>query len=84
MGTWWGALWHTFTAGVAVYYLTLRKFYGRLLNMVPMFDDLLEKQRLADLEKLEAEVLARAEAESERDFYFSMMKLINQNSHSLI
>ncbi len=84
MSTWWSALWHTCTAGVAVYYLTLRQFYGRLLNTVPMFDDLLEKQRLADLEKLEAEVLARAEAESERDFYFSMMKSINQNSHSLI
>ncbi|WP_375423543.1 response regulator [uncultured Friedmanniella sp.] len=84
MSTWWSALWHTFTAGVAVYYLTLRKFYGRLLNTAPMFDDLLEKQRLADLEKLETEVLARAEAEAERDFYFSMMKSINQNSHSLI
>ncbi len=84
MGTWWNALWHSFTAGVAVYYLTLRKFYGRLLNKAPMFDDLQEKQRLADLEKLEAEVLARAEAEADRDYYATLMSSISSNSQSVI
>ena len=40
MNVWWLASWHTFTAGVAVYYLTLRRLYGRLLTSAPLFHDL--------------------------------------------
>ena len=84
MGTWWLALWHTLTAVVGVYYLSLRRYYGRLLTAAPLFDDLAEQQRLADLEAFQAEVKARTTAEADRDFFAAMMKSINQNSHSLI
>ncbi|HEX8509538.1 MAG TPA: response regulator [Propionibacteriaceae bacterium] len=83
-GTWWLALWQILTAIVAVYYLSLRRFYGRLLTAAPLFDDLGEQERLRDLEAFQAEVKARSAAEVDRDFYAAMLKSINQNSSSLI
>ncbi|MET1007997.1 MAG: response regulator, partial [Propionibacteriaceae bacterium] len=84
MSTWWTAGIHVITACVAVYYLTLRRFYGRLLDTAPMFHDLVEQERMATLEAYQAQSLARAEAEGERDFAVHLMNSINQHSQSLI
>ncbi|HYP44051.1 MAG TPA: response regulator [Propionibacteriaceae bacterium] len=84
MNTWWLATWDTFTAIIAVYYLTLRRLYGRLLTSAPLFHDLEEQQRLADLEDLAALSAARREAESQRDAHASMLQAVIQNSQSMI
>ena len=83
MGTWWSAVIHAATACVAVYYLTLRRYYGRLLQ-APMFDDLKEQQRVRELESFQALAAGRAEAEDERDFAVALMSSINEHSQSLI
>ena len=84
MGTWWTATIHLVTACAAVYYVSLRRFYGRLLATAPMFDDLAEQQRLVDLETFRAVNAARAEAEGERDFAVNLMNHINQHSPALV
>ena len=84
MGTWWTAVVHAVTACVAVYYLSLRRSYGRLLTTVPMFDDLSEQQRLSELEAFRALTVARAEAEGERDFAVALMNSISRHSPALI
>lgn len=84
MATWWTASWHVTTAVVAVYYLTLRRFYGRLLSPAPMYDDLAERQRVTELEAFTAEAAARVDAEGERGFYVALMRSISRYSHSMI
>lgn len=84
MSTWWSATIHVVTACVALYYLTLRRFYGRLLQTAPMFDDLAEKQHLAELEAFRTVNAAREAAEAERDFTVALMESINRHSQALI
>jgi signal transduction histidine kinase/DNA-binding response OmpR family regulator len=84
MGTWWLATAHVITAVIGVYYLTLRRFYGRLLTPAPLFHDLTEQARLRTLEAFESEVRARTAAEGDRDRYAHMLHSINQNSKALI
>ncbi|HYP46403.1 MAG TPA: response regulator [Propionibacteriaceae bacterium] len=84
MGTWWQAVWDTFTACVGVYYLSLRRFYGRLLSPAPLYPDLSEQQRVRDLEDFQAEASARVTAEGDRDRYAAMLKSINDNSQAMI
>ncbi|MET1006916.1 MAG: PAS domain-containing protein, partial [Propionibacteriaceae bacterium] len=83
MNIWWLAIWHTLTAGVAVYYLSLRRFYG-LLTTAFLFRDRAEQERLTDLEQLASANAARADAEAERDSRSAMLDAIIQNSQSLI
>ncbi|HEX8488694.1 MAG TPA: response regulator, partial [Propionibacteriaceae bacterium] len=84
MGVWWLAVAHVITAVIGVYYLSLRRFYGRLLTPAPLFHDLAEQARLRTLEAFQAEVKARAAAEGDRDRYAHMLHSINQNSRALI
>ena len=84
MSTWWTASVHAVTACVAVYYLSLRRFYGRFLDTAPMFQDLVEQQRVAGLEAYRTESEARLAAEEERDFAVYLMNSINDYSESLI
>ncbi len=84
MSTWWTASIHTVTACVAIYYLSLRRYYGRLLGTAPLFQDWVEEQRLSELEKYRAESLARIEAEGDRDLAVSLMSSINEHSPSLV
>ena len=84
MNSWWLASWHTITAGVAVYYLTLRRLYGGLLSSAPLFHDLTEQQRIAELEQLASLNAAREEAESERDGHAAMLQAVIQNNQSMI
>jgi PAS domain S-box-containing protein len=79
MSSWWMASWHTLTAGVAVYYLSLRGYYGQLLSSAPLFDDLAERQRLFELEAFRAETAARSRAEGERDSYAGMVHAMVTN-----
>jgi PAS domain S-box-containing protein len=83
MNIWWLAAWHTLTAGVAVYYLSLRRYYGGLLTS-PLFHDQAAQERLVDLERLAAANAARAEAEADRDSHSAMFQQVIQNSQSLI
>jgi PAS domain S-box-containing protein len=84
MNNWWLASWHTITAGVAVYYLTLRRLYGGLLNSAPLFHDLTEQERITELEQLASLNAARHEAESERDGHAAMLQAVIQNNQSMI
>ena len=84
MNTWWLAVWHTFTAVVAVYYLTLRRLYGRLLSSGPLFYDLTQQRRLEELEELATVNAARLDAEAQREADGAMMQSIIQHSQSLI
>jgi signal transduction histidine kinase len=42
-----GVIWDLFTAAVGVYYWTLRRTYGALMNGAKLFEDLRERQRQA-------------------------------------
>ena len=84
LSTWWTASWHVLTACVAVYYLSLRRSYGRLLFDSRLFDDLAARKRTDELEELAAESAARADAEAERDAYATMLSSIFENSQSAI
>ncbi|HEX8510645.1 MAG TPA: hypothetical protein VF635_14255, partial [Propionibacteriaceae bacterium] len=84
MNNWWLATWHTFTAIIGIYYLSLRRLYGRLLSSAPLFHDLGEQQRLADLEELAAVNAAKEEAERQRDAHAAMLSAVIQNSQSMI
>ncbi len=44
---WWQASWDVFTAGIGIWYWTLRRSFGRLLARPLLFDDLKERQRRA-------------------------------------
>lgn len=55
--SWHDALWEVTTAGVGVYYWTLRRAYASMLAGPAIFEDLIERQRLAELES-EAELNA--------------------------
>ena len=44
---WQAIIWDIFTAGVGVYYWTLRRTYGALMSGAKLFDDLRERQRQA-------------------------------------
>ncbi len=46
-GEWHVVSWDVFTAGVGVYYWTLRRTYGALMRGASLFEDLKEKQRQA-------------------------------------
>jgi len=46
-GDWHLVVWDVFTAGVGVYYWTLRRTYGALMRGASLFEDLKEKQRQA-------------------------------------
>lgn len=46
-GDWHLVFWDVFTAGVGVYYWTLRRTYGALMRGASLFEDLKEKQRQA-------------------------------------
>lgn len=66
--SWHDAGWDVVTAGVGLYYWTLRRAYASMLAGPVIFEDLIEQQRLAELEA-EAELNAlrrRGEAELER------------------
>lgn len=60
--SWHDAIWALTTAAVGVYYWTLRRTYGRLLLGPTIFEDLVEKQRITELEA--AARLAEVQAES--------------------
>lgn len=55
--SWHDALWEATTAGVGIYYWTLRRAYASMLAGPAIFEDLLERQRLTELEA-EAELNA--------------------------
>lgn len=42
-----GVVWDLFTAGVGIYYWTLRRTYGALMSGAKLFEDLRERQRQA-------------------------------------
>jgi diguanylate cyclase (GGDEF)-like protein/PAS domain S-box-containing protein len=66
--SWHDAGWDVVTAGVGLYYWTLRRAYASMLAGPVIFEDLIERQRLAELEA-EAELNAvrrQGEAELER------------------
>ena len=42
-----GVVWDLFTAGVGIYYWTLRRTYGALMSGAKLFDDLKERQKQA-------------------------------------
>ena len=44
---WQAIVWDIFTAGVGIYYWTLRRTYGALMSGAKLFDDLRERQRQA-------------------------------------
>ena len=44
---WQAITWDIFTAGVGIYYWTLRRTYGALMSGAKLFDDLRERQRQA-------------------------------------
>ncbi len=81
---WWLALWDLCTALVAVYYLTLRRSYGNLLGRGPLFEDLLEKERVTGLERLAVASAGRDQAETQRDHYAHMLRSIIENNQSAI
>ena len=84
-GVWGGqAAWDVLTAVVAVSYLVLRKVHGRFLTAGPLFDDLVERDRVLGLETLQAAAAARAEAEAERDAHAEMLESILASSQSEI
>lgn len=60
ISSWWTAGWHAITALVAIYYLSLRHSYGRLLETAPMFDDLLEQQASATVAEARDAAMASA------------------------
>lgn len=55
--SWHDALWDVVTAGIGIYYWTLRRFYASMLAGPAIFEDLIERQRLTELEA-EAELNA--------------------------
>jgi len=81
---WYSAVWDAFSASVGVYYWTLRRTYGALMQGASLFEDLKQKQRLAELENRELVASARAEAEAERDAHAAMLRAVIANSQSLI
>lgn len=72
------------TAGVAVYYWSLRRTYGALMQGATLFEDLQHQQRMAELEHGEGLAAARAAAERERDAHAVMLKAVIANSQSLV
>ncbi len=82
--TWWITTAHLVTAVVAISYLALRRHYGTMFGSGPLFEDLLEKQRVAGLEELAAAGAARDRARAERDANEHMLKSIIQDSQAAI
>lgn len=72
------------TAGIAVYYWSLRRTYGALMQGATLFEDLEQRRRLIELEHREAITRARAEADGERAAQAKMLEAVIANSQSLI
>jgi PAS domain S-box-containing protein len=81
---WPSAAWDVFTAGVGVYYWSLRRGYGVLLGSGALYVDPEEQKRLADIEVREQVAAGRAAAEAERDAHAAMLQAVIANSQSLI
>ncbi|MFG1603460.1 ATP-binding protein [Actinoplanes sp. NPDC049265] len=82
---WPTAAWDTFTAGVGIYYWTLRRNYAVLLGGTgSLFVVPAEEQRRTDIELREHDADARSQAEAERDAQAAMLSAIIANSQSLI
>ncbi|GLY95180.1 ATP-binding protein [Actinoplanes sp. NBRC 103695] len=82
---WPTAVWDVLTAVVGVYYWTLRRGYGVLLDGTgALFVDPAAQQRRYGIELRERVADARAEAEAERDAQAAMLGAIIANSQSLI
>jgi len=82
--SWHDAVWDVGTACVGVYYWTLRRTYGSLMRGAVLFEDMVERQRVAELEAAQVLAEARAEAERERDAHAAMLKSVIASSQSLI
>ncbi len=81
---WPQAAWDVVSATIGVYYWTLRRTYGALMQGASLFEDLQQRQRFADLERQVAVAEARADAERERDAHAAMLKAVIANSQSAI
>ena len=81
---WPSALWDLFTAGVGVYYWSLRRSYGVLLGRGALFVDPEEQRRLAEIELRERVAANRTQAEAERDAQSAMLRAVIDSSQSLV
>ncbi len=81
---WYEAAADLMTAGIAVYYWSMRRTYGALMRGATLFENLKQQRRLSELEDTEHVASARAAAERERDAHEVMLKAVIANSQSLI
>ena len=84
MGGAYEVAWDLVTACVAVYYWTLRRVYGSLMQGATLFEDLEQRARLTELEHRDAVASARAGAERERDAHAGILRSVIANSQSAI
>ncbi len=73
---WHDALWDALTAGIAVYYWTMRRTYGALMQGAVLFEGLHEQQRVAALEAREALAEAHACAEREQEAQDELHRMV--------
>jgi PAS domain S-box-containing protein len=81
---WPSALWDLFTAGVGVYYWSLRRGYGVLLGRGALFVDPEEQRRLAEIDLREQVAAGRAEAAAERAAQAAILRAVIDSSQSLV
>ncbi len=76
---WHDAFWDALTAGIAVYYWTMRRTYGALMQGAVLFEDLQQQQRVAALQAREALAEAKAAAEREQAVQDELHRLVLDN-----
>ena len=82
---WPTAIWDALTAGVGIFYWSLRRSYGILLSGTgALFVDIREQQRRHEIELRERVAEGRAQAEAERDAQRAMLSAVVLNSQSMI
>ncbi len=76
--------WSCLTALIGLYYWTLRRTYGALMQGATLFEDLEAKRRRTELAAQRAVLAARSEAEAERDAQAAMLRGIVDSDQTLI
>ena len=82
--SWHLAFWDLITAVIAVYYWSLRRIYGSLMNGAKLFEDMQEQQRLERAQAAQDLAEARLAAERERHANSAMVTTLIANSQALI
>ncbi|MEP6462502.1 MAG: PAS domain-containing protein [Frankiaceae bacterium] len=81
---WYEATVDVITAAIGLYYWSLRRTYGALMQGATLFEDLEQRRRMAELEHRDEMASARAAAERERETQGVMLQAVIANSQSLI